>query len=107
MSLDITLTAVRPTSVWDGNITHNLNKMAAAVGIYDAMWHPDRIGATHAAQIIGRLREGLEMLKSDPEHYSTFEPSNKWGTYADLVKFVEEYLAACEENPDAEIVAYR
>ena len=33
MSLDITLTALRPTSVWTENITHNLTTMAKAVKV--------------------------------------------------------------------------
>jgi hypothetical protein len=33
MSLDITLTAVRPTPVFDANITHNLSKMADENGL--------------------------------------------------------------------------
>ena len=31
MSLDVDLMVTRPTSVYSGNITHNLGKMAAAV----------------------------------------------------------------------------
>jgi hypothetical protein len=35
MSLDVYLIAARPTNVYSANITHNLNKMAEAAGIYD------------------------------------------------------------------------
>ena len=28
---------------WEGNITHNLTAMANFVGIYEALWHPERV----------------------------------------------------------------
>ena len=40
MSLDVYLTAVRPTTVYESNITHNLGKMAAAAGIYSELLAP-------------------------------------------------------------------
>ena len=36
----------------DVNITHNLNKMADAVGLYEVLWKPDEIGITTASQMI-------------------------------------------------------
>lgn len=103
MSLDFTLYAVRRTMVFDTNITHNLNKMAEAVGIYKYLWHPEQVGVTHAQQMIAPLRAGLAQLKADPARYETFSAPNGWGTYAQFVPWVEQVLAACEANPDAEI----
>ncbi len=103
MSLDVTLMAVRPTSVFSANITHNLGKMAAEAGIYEALWRPEEIGVSTAAQLIPLLEVGLEKMKSDPEKFIALEPENKWGTYATFVPWIEEYLNACKENPDAEI----
>jgi hypothetical protein len=37
--------------VFDANITHNLNKMADAAGIYEACWRPEEIGATNNNRI--------------------------------------------------------
>lgn len=45
MSLDVYLTAVRPTEVFSANITHNLGEMADKAGIYKACWRPEEIGA--------------------------------------------------------------
>jgi len=103
MSLDVYLTAVRPTEVYSRNITHNLNKMAMEAGIYEALWRPEEIGIVRADQLIEPLTVGLEKLKADPEHYQKFNAPSGWGMYEHFVPFVEDYLQACKENPDAEV----
>lgn len=90
-------------TVYTANITHNLNKMAAEAGIYEALWRPDEHGMTKAAQLIEPLTEGLSALRADPARFETFNPSNGWGDYDGLVTFVARYLAACEQYPHAEI----
>lgn len=107
MSLDVYLTVSRPTEVYWRNITHNLNRMAAAAGVYTHLWRPDELGIKQAGELIVPLREGLERLRSDPEKFKALNPENGWGSYEGLVNFVEEYLAACEETPDAEVRASR
>ena len=107
MSLDVYLTEVRETTIYDHNITHNLNKMADEAGIYKHLWRPEEIEITKAAQLIEPLREGLSLLLSDPERFKKFDPENKWGDYDGLVNFVREYLAACEENPNASVSVSR
>lgn len=107
MSLDVSLTVVRPVEIFSGNITHNLNKMAMEAGIYQALWRPEEIDVTKAEQLIPLLQTGLEALKSDPDRFKEFNPENGWGDYDGLVQFVEEYLKACQENPDAEVNAWR
>ena len=107
MSLDVTLTAIRPTSVFSRNITHNLNKMAEAAGIYKHLWRPEEIGIIKAAELIEPLRVGLALLVNNPIRFKQFNASNGWGTYENLVSFVTEYIAACEENPDAEVTVSR
>lgn len=142
MSLDVSLYTVSTCPhcghylgegpcVFSANITHNLNAMAAAAGIYEALWRPEEMLAPEAAKIlhdaervrghhsvealairaelptakasdlITPLREGLQKLRADPDHYRTFEPENKWGTYDVFVPWIERYLAACEEHPTA------
>jgi len=107
MSLDVCLSAIRPTTIYDRNITHNLNRMAAAAGIYQHLWRPDEIGVTKASQLIEPLRTGLTALLADPEKFKQFNPANGWGDYDGLVAFVQEYLSACEENPDADVSVCR
>lgn len=103
MSLDVYLEVVRPVTVYDANITHNLNKMAEAAGIYKHLWRPDEIGVTKACELIEPLTAGLAKLKADPAHFEQFNAPNGWGMYRHFVQFVEEYLAACVENPDADV----
>lgn len=107
MSLDITLTAIRPTSVFEQNITHNLVEMAEAAGLYAVMWRPDENGVEIAAQALPILEAGLAALKADPERFKALNPSNGWGTYGGFVKAVEAYIEACHENPDATIEVSR
>lgn len=87
--------------VFGCDITHNLNKMADAAGIYEHLWRPDEIGVDLAAQLIDPLREGLNRLEADPEKFRAYNPANGWGNYEGLVKFVQAYLAACEKYPQA------
>lgn len=94
-------------TVYHANITHNLNNMADEAGIYEHLWQPDEIEITKAKELIEPLRQGLHNLKSEPERYKKFNPENGWGSYEGLVKFVENYLNACYEYPEAEINADR
>lgn len=103
MSLDVYLTAVRPTEVFSSNITHNLGKMATEAGIYKHLWRPEEIGVTKAAQLIGPLTAGVALMRSDPERFKAFDAPNGWGTYEHFLPWVDEYLAACVENPDADV----
>lgn len=103
MSLDVYLHAVRKTTVYDANITHNLRQMAEEAGLYYCLWRPEEVGIYTAQQLIEPLRTGLNRLISDPEHFKKFNPENGWGDYEGLVTFVSNYLSACEENGDAEI----
>ncbi len=88
--------------VYHANITHNLGRMADHAGmLYEYLWHPDRNGVTHAVQLIEPLRTALATLQSEPELYKRFNPKNGWGTYEQLVRFVADYLTACESHPEA------
>jgi hypothetical protein len=89
--------------VYTANITHNLNKMAEAAGIYLELWRPDEIGVTKASELIEPLEAGLRRLNADPYTYRGFNPKNGWGTYEGLVQFVSSYLEACVLYPDAEV----
>lgn len=106
MSLDVYLNS-NNECVFEYNITHNLNKMADAAGIYQTLWRPEEIGAVHSKDIIEHLKHGLIELVTRCSHYKTFEPANGWGTYEGLVKFVTAYLTACCEYPEALIEVSR
>lgn len=103
MSLDIDLMVVEPVSVYEANITHNLNSMADEAGIYKHLWRPEELGFEKACQLIEGLEKGLKKLRSDPEKFKKLNPSNGWGSYDGLVGFVEKYLSACKQYPESEI----
>lgn len=93
--------------VFSANITHNLNKMADAAGIYHHLWRPDEIGITVASELIEPLTQGLATLRGQPERFQKLNPANGWGSYEVLVEFVREYLAACIRYPTAEVSVWR
>lgn len=99
-------TIVEPECYW-ANITHNLTRMARAAGIEDALWSPEEIGATKAGQLIEPIRKGLELLKAEPETFKQYNASNGWGTYEQFVPWVENYLNACIDYPDANVSVSR
>jgi hypothetical protein len=103
MSLDVYLEAIRPTTVYSDNITHNLGKMANAAGVYQHLWRPEELGITLAIELIAPLAAGLSALKNDPDKFKALNPDNGWGNYDGLVKFIEDYILACVENADATI----
>lgn len=107
MSLDVYLEKMQLSEVYNGNITHNLTKMAEAAGIYKCLWRPEENGIEEAGQLIPLLKEGLEKLKANPEYFKTFDSPNRWGVYEDFVEFVADYLKACIEHPDATIRVWK
>lgn len=95
------------TEVWEGNATHNLTEMADEAGLYKPVWRPEEEGIKQAREMIPILEKGIERMKADPERYKKHNPSNGWGSYEGLIGFLERYLAACREEPDATIRASR
>lgn len=107
--------------VYNSNITHNLGEMADKSGIYEALWRPHRLKedynipendyfaeyefeektTTKAKDIIDFLEKGLADLKARPDYFKKFNSPNGWGMYEQFVPFVEEYLNACKEFPEA------
>lgn len=124
MSLDVTLITrcvktatchecgnkyLKKAEAWSftANITHNLGWMAKEAGIYLQVWRPEEVGIKKASQMVNPLEEGLALLKSDPERFKKFEPENKWGTYNGFIEWLDEYLQACKNFPDADIEVSR
>lgn len=105
MSLDVTLSEIRETEVFSSNITHNLNTMAQEAGIYFHLWRPGEIGIKLAHELIQPLQSGLAKLRDEPERFKAFSPKNGWGSYDGLIEFVENYIKACREHPEAKVSA--
>ncbi len=91
--------AHRDDNYWSRNITHNLNKMADAAGIYKHLWRPEEIGIVTAQQLIEPLTAALADLEARPDHYRQFDAENGWGDYSGFVAFVRAVLAAATERP--------
>ena len=93
--------------LYQANITHNMCEMAEHAGIYMALWRPEEIGITKASQLVKPLQDGIELMKSDPDCFKKFNPSNGWGSYDIFIKWVERYLSACKQYPDADVSVSR
>lgn len=103
----VILEAHETNTVWNYNITHNLNEMADACGVYEFTWDCVDKGHTHARDVIEGVEAGLEKLLAAPSYYKQFNPPNGWGTYDGLVSFLRSFVAACKEYPDAIIRVWR
>lgn len=103
MSLDVMLFDADGKEIYSRNITHNLNKMADAAGIYEPLWHPGEIGLTTAKQVADNIRSGVADIASNGAKYKAYDAPNGWGKWADFVPFLTEYLCACDENPTATV----
>lgn len=90
-------------TVYEANITHNLAQMADAAGIYEALWRPDENGYKVAGDLIEPISLGLKSLKEHERRYTEYNATNGWGTYNQFVPWVEKYLNACKQYPEAEI----
>lgn len=93
--------------LFDANITHNLGEMAKAVGIYKHLWRPEELGITQAEKLIEPLRKGLKRLKDNPEAFKKYNATNGWGTYEQFIPWVDSYLQACTNYPEAKVEVSR
>jgi len=89
------------------NITHNLGIMAKEAGIYGQVWRPEELGITKARELIEPLRAGLARMQAAPGIFKKLDPKNGWGSYDEFVTWIEAYLKACEEHPDANVIVSR
>lgn len=93
--------------VFHANITHNLTAMAEEAGIYAPLWRPDELGVTKARELIEPLTKGLKLMRSNPDRFKTFNPSNGWGSYDVFLPWIKRYVEACRNYPDAEVSVSR
>jgi hypothetical protein len=101
MSLDISLVEPGLVELFSSNITHNLHAMAEEAGIYRYLWYPEEAGITKASDLVEPLKKALQVMRADPERFKKHDPPNKWGTYDRFLPWLEKYICACEEHPDA------
>ncbi len=85
--------------VYSGKIEFNLIKTAKKAGFW-YLWGHRESKIIYAGELVQSLTSGLVLLKNNQK----FNLSNK--NYNKLAKFIEEYLQACKEYPDATISQY-
>lgn len=103
VSLDVYLEAMKPTQVFEGNITHNLRAMAQEAGIHQHLWKPEELGITQAGDLIKPLTAAFELMTADHERFRKHNPENGWGSFEGFIVFVKRYLDACVKDPEATI----
>lgn len=96
-------TKIEREELFEANITNNLYKMADEAGISQCLFNPEEVGIIKAYQVIAPLTHGLTKMKLNPEKYKAFDSTNGWGTYDQFIPWIERYLCACEEYPNAVI----
>lgn len=94
-------------------ITHNLGEMASQCGLYNPLWRPYRLYnikddsdeaesfRAEAGELLDAIEWGLKELKSNPQKYKSYNPSNGWGSYEGLVEFTEKYICMIKKFPDS------
>lgn len=100
----------RPVWLVDPEIGERIDAQAEAGNYHEAGGAFELEGGFRtilARELIDTLDSGLSLLKSDPERFKRFNPENGWGSYEGLVEFVEDYLDACRQYPDAEVSVWR
>lgn len=114
MSLDLDLMVVEPHTVFDINITHNLNEMARALGVYEILWRPDELAENamvdkiYVKNFLKPINGSIEELATNMDYYqSEYGPKNGWGSAETLLKDLRLIRNAIEENPDGYFVASR
>lgn len=108
MSLDVYLKdPVSGECLFEANITHNLGRMAAVAGIYEALWRPEELSIERARDLAPTIERGLMDMVLRPSHYRTFDSSNRWGVYDDFLPWIANYLEACKKYPDAKVCVSR
>jgi len=93
--------------VCDLNITHNLGKLASAIGIYPFLWRAPEFGIERAEQLIKPLEYTLDYMRKNRDRLLEHEPENVWGTFDGFLWFCEELLRVAKEYPHAIIWSCR
>jgi len=97
-------TSTTPREVYSSNITHNLNKMFEAAGVYRILWHGEGLVA---GEVVEKLEAAHKDMVANPKTYMVHDAPNGWGTYPDAVQWLEEVIQACKEHPAATLVCSR
>ena len=93
--------------VFSANITHNLNTMADAAGIYRAIWRPEENGISTAKELADAIEAGVNDMQLNPSKYEKYNSPNRWGMYENFVPWLLRLISACRSYPNAKVKADR
>lgn len=96
--LDVTLINSDGVVVYQASIPNNMYKIAKKVGVFNYIWYPGKRGIKKAKFLLEPLQASLAKLTGNSD-YSSCE------SYGCFLEWVIKYKQACEDHPEARIVA--
>ena len=99
-------------------ITHNLNTVVSELGLllglpyYEVIWGPDELfglknGEVPVTLVLRVLPHLIKNLLKFEDHLTGYLPSNGYGTFEDLIRFLCDYLKECYKHKEAYIYCCR
>lgn len=103
MSYDIAI--VKKHTIHNYNYTYNIYDMfkeAASKSELDSITSIKVLDGYPCAEVAGILKDIITEMRSDPEHYKTFNPENGWGSYQSFISVLQSIYEDCLDHPDCE-----
>lgn len=88
-------------TLWEANITHNLNTMADEAGIYGIVWRPEENGIRVAGDLTERLSEAIKLMEQNPPRFEQHNAPNGWGLYKHFLPWLKALKDASLMHPNA------
>ena len=93
-------------------ITHNLTKLADALGYYETIWRADtesgyENGKIPVHLVLDKLIKCLSDLLNSEIEFDEYLPKNGWGTLEGFYVFLTKYAYCCAKYKDAYIYLSR
>ena len=99
-------------------ITHNLNTVVSELGLlvgssyYEVIWRPDDLfglknGEVPAEFVLKLLPDLIKNLLKFEDHLVDYLPSNGYGTFEGLIRFLCDYLKECYTHQESYIYCCR
>lgn len=99
-------------------ITHNLNGVVSELGLlvglpyYEVIWRPDGLfglknGEAPVTSVLNVLPHLIKDLLEFEGALTDYLPSNGYGTFEDLIRFLCDYLKECYRNKDSFVYCCR
>ena len=99
-------------------ITHNLNSVVDELGklvgkpYYEVIWRPDELfglknGEVPVGLVLKVLPHLIKNLLKFEDHLTEYLPSNGYGTFEGLIRFLCDYLKECYTHQESYIYCCR